>query len=242
MEKIKLDNKQIPLHYQIADYLIIMLERGDLNSNERLPSEEELRKIFEVSRTTIRRSLEHLLNKKLLKKQQGKGTFWTDTADKIVNKKLSGINREIFKITEETKVKVLSKNISIAPLEVENFFNKTKGKYTIFKRLRYSNNEPMSYTINYMLNETGEKISKKHLSEMTMLDTLEKIAKIKLGTIKHEVEITRVNNEIAENLNIAALDPVLTVKTSVYDTKKNPVEIVWTHFVESKYKFKVIFE
>jgi DNA-binding GntR family transcriptional regulator len=241
MKNIKLENKQIPLHYQISDYLIIMLERGDLSPEEKLPSEEELRKIFNVSRTTIRRSLEHLLNKGLLTKQQGKSTFWTNAVNKIVNKKLSGINREIFKITEKTKVKVLSKKNSFAPSEVDKFFNNT-GNYTVFKRLRYSNDEPMSYTINYMLNKTGDKILKTHLTKMTMLETLEKIVKIKLGAIKHEVEITRVNSEIAENLKIAILDPVLTVKTSVYDIKQKPVEIVWTHFVENKYIFKVIFE
>ncbi len=75
-----------------------------------------------------------------------------------------------------------------------------------------------------------------------MLETLENICHINLGRIEHEVEVTRANSEVSEHLKISALDPVLTVKTSVFDSENNPIEVVWTHFVENKYKFKVIFD
>ena len=75
-----------------------------------------------------------------------------------------------------------------------------------------------------------------------MLETLEADFKIDLGTINHEVEITRANSVTSELLKIAVLDPVLTIKTSVFDSLNNPVEIVWTYFVENKYKFKVVLD
>jgi len=243
MKKIKLENRQIPLHYQIADYLLVMLKRGDLNVNEHLPPEEELREIFSVSRTTIRRALEHLLNKGLLYRKQGKGTFWTDAANNLMQEKLSGINREIFNITQETTVKVLSRAKEKVDPEINSFLGIDSGdEVYIFKRVRFINREPMSYTINYLPVKYGELIKSGHLEDKTMLETLENVCKINLGTVKHEVEVTRVNSEVAENLKIAVLDPVLTVNTSVFDTDKNPVEIVWTHFVENKYKFRVVFD
>jgi DNA-binding GntR family transcriptional regulator len=100
----------------------------------------------------------------------------------------------------------------------------------------------MSYTINYLLETFGGPIEKKHLEEMTMLETLEKVVGVELGTVEHEVEITRANQEIAETLGISNLDPVLTVKTSVRDSQGKPVEVVWTHFVENKYKFRVVLD
>ena len=77
---------------------------------------------------------------------------------------------------------------------------------------------------------------------MTMLETLENIVGLELGVVEHEVEITRANKQVSGYLSIALLDPVLTVKTSVYDSSQNPVEIVWTYFVENKYKFKVVLD
>jgi DNA-binding GntR family transcriptional regulator len=75
-----------------------------------------------------------------------------------------------------------------------------------------------------------------------MLETLESVVKIKLGTIEHEVEVTRASAEIAKVLGLRLLDPVLTIKTSVFDAERGPVEIVWTYFVENKYKFRVVLE
>ena len=243
MERIKLDNSQIPLHYQIADYLLVMLERGDLKSDERIPPEEELKDAFGVSRTTVRRALEHLWQKGLLLRKQGKGTYWTGPALEMKKEKLSGINRQIFNISQQTKVRVLSKRTEKAGHAVAGFLRiPAESPVVVFERLRFITGEPMSFTVNYLAPACGGPIEKKHLEERTMLETLEHVLGIELGTIEHEVEITRADAGISEHLGIPALDPVLTIRTSVFDTGGNPVEVVWTYFVESKYKFKVILE
>lgn len=243
MDKITFDNRQIPLHYQIADYLLNMLKSGELNPEENLPPEEELRKIFSVSRTTIRRALEHLLNQGLLYRKQGKGTFWTDKAFDLQDEKLSGINREIFNITGETTVKVLTREKARGSREVRDFLKIPEEEdIVIFRRVRFTGSEPMSYTVNYLPESIGMKIQTKHLEAATMLETLENVCSIDLAVVKHEVEVTRASSEIAAHLAIAVLDPVLTVNTTVFDRKKLPVEIVWSYFVENKYKFRVVFD
>ena len=243
MKKVKLNNKQIPLHYQIADYLVDMLKRGDILPDAQVPPEEELASVFGVSRATIRRSHEHLLDRGLLKRKQGKGTFWKSSAHKLLHEKLAGLNRQIFNISEKTTVKVLSKTLEKGTPEVYRFFNVSDDAvFTVFRRIRYVGSEPMSYTTNYLREHHGVGIEKQHLQEMTMLETLEKILKIELGAIEHEVEVTRATAALSDNLGIRVLEPVLTVKTSVFDKRGTPIEIVWTHFVENKYKFRVVFE
>ena len=243
MKKINLENSPVPLHYQIADYLLMMLEQGELSPEETLPTEEQLRDVFTVSRTTVRKALDHLLYKGLLYRKQGKGTFWTEKAAHYKKEKLSGINREIFRITQKTVARMLSKERMPAPRAIAEELGIAPGGEIIkFTRIRLANDEPMSYTINYLLPVYGGPIEKNHLEEMTMLETLEQVVGLSLGTIKHEVEITRANQEIADILGISNLDPVLTVKTSVSDSEGSPIEVVWTHFVENKYKFKVILD
>lgn len=244
MEKIKFENTRIPLHYQIADYLLVMRDKGDIGEENRLPTEEKLRDVFGVSRTTIRKALDHLLNKGLLHKQQGKGTFWNQTAfDLRKDEKLIGLNEQIFNITSKTHTRVLSKTIKKIDSNITDFLELPRESDIIeIKRLRYVNNMPMSFTVNYMSVKYGENITKQHLSNMTMLETLEKIVKINLGTIEHQVEITRANKEISENLGISILDPVLTINTRVLNSKNDPIEIVWTYFVEDKYKFRVVLD
>jgi GntR family transcriptional regulator len=243
MNRIRLDNTHIPLHYQIADYLEGMLKRGEMAQDVQVPPEEELTEAFGVSRTTVRRSLEHLLVKGLLTRTRGKGTFWTDSAKEIKREKLFGVNKQIFNISEKTSVRVLSKLTGKGNSIVCAFLGTPDDSdLVIFRRVRFSAGSPMSYTINYMPEKYGARIEKKHLQQMTMLETIEKIAGVQIGTIEHEVEITRATDVIAECLDIPVLDPVLTIKTSVYGKNGSPVEVVWTYFVENKYKFRVVLD
>jgi GntR family transcriptional regulator len=243
MDAIHLNNTHIPLHYQIADYILELLAKGNLSPEEQLPTEEELREIFGVSRTTIRRALDHLRSKDLLVRRQGIGTFWSESARTIKQEKLSGINRQIFHIKKETKVQVLSKSTQKASDEIADFLRLSpQSDVIVFERLRSDQDELVSYTINYLPLSYGSKIDKEHLIKMTMLETLEKIAMINLGAIEHQVEITRADQIISKHLQIPVLDPVLTINTRVFDTYGTPVEIVWTHFVEHKYKFRVILD
>lgn len=243
MEKIILENKQMPLHYQIADYLLYMIKNNEMPMEEKLPPEEKLKDVFGVSRATVRHALDHLSHQGIIVKKQGKGNFWTDASKQLRQEKQSGINRQIFKFSEKTPVKVLSKELGKAPDEAAGFLKLEKDTIVyIFKRLRFLAGEPLSYTINYLPEKYGEKIQKKHLQQMTMLETLENIVGLELGVVEHEVEINRANKQIAGHLGIAPLTPTLTVKTSVYDSFHEPAEIVWTSFVENKYKFKVVLD
>lgn len=243
MKPVVFENRHIPLHYQIADYLVGMLDRGELPYGDRLPPEEQLTQLFGVSRTTIRHAFEHLLARGLVTRKQGRGTYWTDEARRVKKEKMAGVNRQIFKITPRTTVQVLTRGIEPASDEVAAFLGIPAGGETmVFRRIRLSGSDPMSYTINYLLPAVGARIEKRHLREMTMMETLEKVVGVTLGTVEHEVEITRANAEIAERLKIAVLDPVLTIRTAVRERKGDPIEIVWTHFVENKYKFRVVLD
>jgi GntR family transcriptional regulator len=243
MEKVILKNKQMPLHYQIADYLLNIIKNSEIPIADRLMPEEGLSDMFGVSRATVRHALDHLSGQGMIIKKQGKGNFWTDASQQLRKEKQSGINREIFKVSEKTTVKVVSKELEGAPDAAAEFLGLPKGAEVYkFNRLRYLGSDPFSFTINYVPKVFGKKILKRHLKKMMMLETLENVVGLELGIVEHEVEINRADTLIAANLGVAPLDPVLAVKTSVYDKEHRPVEIVWTYFVENKYKFKVVLD
>jgi GntR family transcriptional regulator len=242
-EKVVFDNRQIPLHYQIADYLLMMLENGSLQRLDRLPPEEEMKRAFGVSRMTVRHALDHLIQKGLLYRKQGRGTFWTEKASSVQKGKISGINREIFRITEKTEVRVLSRRDEPAQGEVARFLKLPGGtEITVFERLRTLRGEPMSYSVNYLPVRYGHRIERSHLERMTMMEVLKRVLKLDLGIVEHVVEITRAEAETARHLKVPVLDPVLTVMTTVLDGASEPLEIVWTRFVENKYRFRVVLD
>ncbi|MGV9181996.1 GntR family transcriptional regulator [Arcanobacterium canis] len=62
-------------HQKIALYLEHLIRRGRLSTGDPLPSENELAKKFKVSRGTVRKAISNLQNKKLIRTDQGRGSF-----------------------------------------------------------------------------------------------------------------------------------------------------------------------
>ncbi|MDY0288512.1 MAG: GntR family transcriptional regulator [Sphaerochaeta sp.] len=67
----------IPLYYQVEAAIRKKIESGVFGLGDKIPSEMELAKEFHVSRITIRKAVENLVQDGLLQKQQGIGTLVT---------------------------------------------------------------------------------------------------------------------------------------------------------------------
>jgi len=62
----------------IVDRLIALIKAGTFQSGEKLPSEKELMKRFEVGRSSVREALHSLVTLRLLEARPGKGYFVSD--------------------------------------------------------------------------------------------------------------------------------------------------------------------
>ena len=65
----------VPIYVQIRETLRGEITGGILKRGEKLPAEHELASKFNVSRMTIRESIEDLVNEGLLYRRHGVGTF-----------------------------------------------------------------------------------------------------------------------------------------------------------------------
>ena len=63
----------IPLHIQLKHLIQSEIQAGKYK--EKIPSERELMHRFNVSRSTVRESINHLVHEQILEKVHGKGTF-----------------------------------------------------------------------------------------------------------------------------------------------------------------------
>lgn len=62
---------------QVADDITAAIDSGELQPGERLPNEFALAETYGVARVTIRRAIEDLKKRDLVRVQQGRGTFVT---------------------------------------------------------------------------------------------------------------------------------------------------------------------
>src|ERR1700727_3932554 len=66
---------RLPLYVQVEDVLAERVASGALPAGHQLPSEESLVSEFNVSRTTIRTTIQNLVRRGLVEIRRGKGTF-----------------------------------------------------------------------------------------------------------------------------------------------------------------------
>jgi DNA-binding transcriptional regulator YhcF (GntR family) len=66
---------RIPLYKQIYEYLLENIKSGTWHADKPIPSENELSRQFKVSRITIKQALDMLVEKGIVYRIQGRGTF-----------------------------------------------------------------------------------------------------------------------------------------------------------------------
>ncbi len=76
LEKIRLDhNSYISLHVQLHNQLRRLIVSGRWHDGERIPTETQLSRHLDISRTTVRIALQRLEVERLIKRAAGRGTF-----------------------------------------------------------------------------------------------------------------------------------------------------------------------
>src|SRR5215218_10432638 len=85
----------LPLYSRLYEVLRREIEEGRLPAGSQLPTEEELGRTFDVSRTTVREALRALAERGLIEKRQGKGSFVAEAKIGEVLPSLSSFSAEM---------------------------------------------------------------------------------------------------------------------------------------------------
>lgn len=81
---MKQPNKRIPIYLQIREYITEQIRLGSWKPGDTLPSENELARLFQGSRITVKQALKTLVEEGVVYRVQGKGSFVAEGADSIM--------------------------------------------------------------------------------------------------------------------------------------------------------------
>lgn len=231
-------NRSIPLYYQLEHILRAQIESGEVLPGQRIPTEQELGRDYQISRATVRQALAALVSEGLLYRKQGKGTFVTEKAQQTRAAKLTGFTEDLFHEGHRPEVQVMEMKRAPAPDRVAHQLHLAPGAEVVrFKRLRRVAGDILSVVVNYLPPEFGEKITERDLMEHPMLRLLEDRMKVALGTVRHAVEAIKADAETASLLGINPLEPVLFIETLVRSADGRPVDLANTYFRADRYRY-----
>ena len=88
----------LPIYYQIKERIKGWIVEGEFTPGAKIPSENELSEMFEVSRLTVRQAVSQLTQEGFLYRKRGEGTFVTDNEGLInsLSLELTGFMNDLF--------------------------------------------------------------------------------------------------------------------------------------------------
>lgn len=147
------DSAGSPLYMQLAAFLRQQIKVGALRPGERMISETSLCEILGISRTTVRQSMNLLVEDGLLLRYRGRGTF-------VANAKIKRNMSHLYSFTEDMKalaIEPLSKVIraelvASCPDEIAGILELPSDQERIFylERVRFANAEPILWESTYI--------------------------------------------------------------------------------------------
>lgn len=236
------ENRIVPLYHQVEQVIRHRIATRQYGSGLQIPSEHELGRELKVSRVTIREALRELVREHLLVKVQGKGTFVAPDLPKVLQPiKYNGFLEDLYQRVEQLKVV----NVRMGRMPVTDKVRATLhlpadvAEIVEIKRCRHVQGEPFSFTVNYLPVEIGEQVDPAVLKTVPLNTVFERDLKIPVVRAEETVEAAPANPEVAEQLAIPVLYPVMHVTRVMFTEGDRAFEVVETFYRADKYHYSV---
>lgn len=214
----------IPRHTQISQWLRSEIEKGRFKPEEKLPSENELAKKFDVSRVTIRRALQSLENDALIYRCQGLGSFVSDerTTHNLI--RLTDFNEDMAKAGLEASSKVIVFEPVETPAWLSDILNIDEGRKVIrIDRLRLGNGEPIAFDSTWLPALYGQLLDKDALKETTIYKQLEEDYDIPIVRGCYRMSAELAEKELARHLDVPEKSALFLIDRISYTIGEKPV-------------------
>ncbi|MGB9857369.1 MAG: GntR family transcriptional regulator [Dictyoglomaceae bacterium] len=230
----------LPLYYKLRESIREKILKGDYPPGSKIPSEQELMQEYQVSRMTVIRAINDLVQEGLLYRKQGKGTFVS----------IPQVQQRLGRLTNFTQ-DMLARNLKpdsiilnlelISPSFLVQEKLKINEKVKIWKleRLRLADDTPMGIQVAYLPSDIFPIIDKEELGRGSLYEYLNKVYGITFKRAEETYWVRMPNNYEMEKLKIGKNVPVFYVQRLTFLADERPGEFVESVLRGDRYQLYV---
>lgn len=220
-----------PLYERVESVLAGDIADGNLPPETQLPSEDGLIERFKVSRTTVRKAIQNLVERGLLEIRRGKGTFVTQPKITQELTELTGFVEDMQALGRTPTARLLDKRIVLADETVAQHLGLAPGTSVVrLRRVRLADSVPMSFDETYLPRELGEKVAANDLAAEPVFALLENKYETPLVEAEYNLEAAAADAVAAEALEVPAGAPIFLIERTSYTTGNQPVDYEKLHY------------
>lgn len=227
----------------IAEDIRSAIMNGKYSVNEQLPLEKEMCSKYGVSRITIKKAVDELVNQGLVIKRRGSGTFVKGVDESSVQE--LSMAKQFSGFSESNKGKKVSSKVIkfevISPTEeiAEKLQITTEDFVYHIIRARYSDDEPMVVEYTYMPINLIPGI-KNDILMNSIYNYIEKDLNLKIKSAHRMIRAILPNDIEQEYLKIDKNFPILEVEQVGFLDNGQPFEYSYSHHRSDKAEFRSV--
>lgn len=225
------------LHQQVSDDLLEQIENGTLKPGEPLMTEFELCREYGVSRITVRRAVATLVERGLVVRQRGVGSFVTGRESKLREFNLVGFLEDRLEFTHQ----LLLNEIEEADEEGGVALGLLAGdKVRHIRTIVHNEGEAFTVVDAYTKDGSGEGAGEEDFT--TSLPSAQRLGR-RLG--RRIVRATQVLDAVAadalasEHLSISLGSPMIRSRRIYYSAGDEPIQYLIVRYHPDRYRFTV---
>ncbi len=237
MELIDREDHQ-KLYFQLYEILKKKIESQEWPIGSQIPTEEELCKLFNVSRVTVRTAVMELVRQGYLKRQQGKGTFIFRSIISEGLTMLTSLQGILIEKGSHVSAKVLTRSVTIPTVDLGKKMNIHKEKPVIFIRHLFEiGGDPAICQESYIPYDVCPLLLEEDLGNTFLFDLFEKKFGIKFTKVENHIEITFLTSDEAKMIGLKEGAPAILLHQYFFSGETT---VMYTRSIKRTDKFKFL--
>jgi GntR family transcriptional regulator len=215
----------LPLYGKVEEALASEIAQGELRPGDQLPSEDQLLDRFGVSRITVRRAIQTLIQPRLVEIRRGHGTYVLAPQISQELTRLTGFVEDMAAHGRKSTSRVLSQGVVAADASVARQLGISKGtKVMRIERVRLADSVPMSFDETYLPLDIGKQIVRHDLRVNPIFSLLEEKYGIPLAEAEYVLEAAAASAHVAEALGVAERFPIFRIERTSSTQQGKPID------------------
>lgn len=219
----------------LAELIRTTIERGHLGDNQALPSERDMAEKYGVSRVTVRRTLQRLIEQGVVYSEQGRGTFVAPAMVRRTGRFVNGFSEDTVARGGQPGQRILTVEPTLASMGMAGLLSTRVGHPLIHvRRVRFINHEPIGLQDAFVMAVGGLRIEQ---AELEASGSLYKLMRQRFGVVPTEavenLSADQAGEQEAELLNVPVGSPLLMCERVTFSERREPIEYCRMSYVPS---------
>lgn len=239
----EIEKGAIPLWFQIANILRASIANGEFQSGEILPSEAELFRVFGVSRTTARASLNKLVQEGLLDRRSGVGSVVIEPKVDQPVSQLLGFSEDMKRRGLAPSFTLLDSKYCLAAEDVTEALGLASCDMPFMsERLLKANDRLIGHSLSWIRPDifgATEPPTADILEGGSLYGWLSEKLGVDIVGGNEFIEAQIADDQAVGNLQVSKGDAVLVAKRTAKTARGLPIEFAVVTYRADRYRFRI---